>query len=405
MLFKYVALDKTNQQKEGTVEAVTIDSAINAVQSRGYTIMSIDPIDADSGLSSLLNIKFTLFSGVSNKDIVILSRQISTLFQAHVSPLRIFRLLSAEIENERLKTVMNEVVEELQGGSSISRALSSHPDVFTSFYVNLVRAGEESGSLEKSFAYLADYLDRSYEIVSKAKNALVYPAFVVTIFIGVMALMLTLVIPKIASILTESGQELPIYTKIVIGLSDFLVNYIGAILMVVSFGGYGIWRFIRTDVGRRAYDEFMISLPVLGSLQRKLMLTRICDNLATMLSSGISMVQALEVTADVVDNKVYEEILSAALIEVRGGRSFADSIGEYPEIPGVLTQMVKVGEESGSLSEILTTLANFYRREVNNSVDTLIGLIEPAMIVMLGLGVGTLLASVLMPIYNLTNSF
>ncbi len=405
MLFKYVALDKTNQQKEGTVEAVTIDSAINAVQARGYTIMSIDPIDAESGLSSLLNIKFSFLSSVSNKDIVILSRQISTLFQAHVSPLRIFRLLSAEIENERLKTVMNEVVEELQGGSSISRALASHPDVFSSFYVNLVRAGEESGSLEKSFAYLADYLDRSYEIISKAKNALVYPAFVISIFIGVMALMLTMVIPKITAILVDSGQELPIYTKIVMGLSDFLVDYIGFILMVLAFGGYGLVRFIRTDVGRRAYDEFIISVPVLGGLQRKLMLTRICDNLATMLSSGISMVQALEVTADVVDNKVYEEILSAALVEVRGGRSFADSIAEYPEIPGVLTQMVKVGEESGSLSEILTTLANFYRREVNNSVDTLIGLIEPAMIVMLGLGVGTLLASVLMPIYNMTNAF
>lgn len=405
MLFKYVALDKTNQQKEGTVEAVTIDSAINAVQARGYTIMSIDPIDAEGGLSSLLNIKFSFFGSVSNKDIVILSRQISTLFQAHVSPLRIFRLLSAEIENERLKNVMNEVVEELQGGSSISRALASHPDVFSSFYVNLVRAGEESGSLEKSFAYLADYLDRSYEIISKAKNALVYPAFVISIFIGVMALMLTMVIPKITAILIDSGQELPIYTKIVMGLSDFLVDYIGFILMALAFGGYGLWRFIRTDVGRRAYDEFMISIPVLGGLQRKLMLTRICDNLATMLSGGISMVQALEVTADVVDNKVYEEILSAALVEVRGGRSFADSIAEYPEIPGVLTQMVKVGEESGSLSEILNTLANFYRREVNNSVDTLIGLIEPAMIVLLGLGVGTLLASVLMPIYNMTNSF
>jgi type IV pilus assembly protein PilC len=143
----------------------------------------------------------------------------------------------------------------------------------------------------------------------------------------------------------------------------------------------------------------------MGDLQRKLLLTRICDNLSTMLSSGISMVQALEVTADVVDNMIYKEILDAALVEVRGGRSFADSISEYPEIPGVLTQMVKVGEETGSLADILNTLANFYRREVNNAVDTLIGLIEPAMIVMLGLGVGVLLASVLMPIYNMTQAF
>ncbi len=405
MLFKYVALDKTNEQKEGTVEAPTIDSAISAVQKRGYTVMSIDPIDEKSGLKGLLNIEFAVFNSVSNKEVVILSRQISTLFQAHVSPLRIFRLLSAEIENERLRKVMEEIVDDLQGGSSISRALANHPDVFSSFYVNLVRAGEESGSLEKSFAYLADYLDRSYEIISKAKNALIYPAFVIGIFVMVMILMLTLVIPKIAKVLTDAGQELPIYTRMVIGLSDFLVNNVAILLIILSVGGYGGWRFLQTDVGKRAYDEFMISVPVLGDLQRKLLLTRICDNLATMLSSGISMVQALEVTSDVVDNTIYKEILDNALIEVRGGRSFADSISEYPEIPGVLTQMVKVGEETGSLSEILSTLANFYRREVSNSVDTLIGLIEPAMIVMLGLGVGVLLASVLMPIYNMTNSF
>lgn len=404
MLFNYVAIDNTNIQREGTVEAATIDAAISAVQKRGYTVVSIDPANQE-GLAQLLNFKLAVFNSVSNKEVVILSRQIATLFQAHVSPLRIFRLLSAEVENPQLQTIMNTIVEDLQGGSSISRALSMHPEVFSSFYVNLVRAGEESGSLEQSFDYLADYLDRSYEIISKARNALVYPAFVVSIFIGVMGLMLTLVIPKIASILTESGQELPIYTKIVIGISDFLVNYIGLLFIGIAAAIVGLWRFKQTEVGQRTIDEFMISIPYLGDLQRKLLLTRICDNLATMLGSGISMVQALEVTAEVVDNAVYREIMQAALAEVKGGRSFADSIAEYPEIPGVLTQMVKVGEETGSLSEILKTLANFYRREVNNAVDTLIGLIEPIMIVLLGLGVGTLLASVLMPIYNLTNSF
>ncbi len=405
MLFKYIAVDKLEVQKEGTVEAVTIDAAIGAVQRRGYTILSIDPIEEKTGIEALLNIEFSLFNSVSNKEVVILSRQISTLFQAHVSPLRIFRLLSAEVENNKLKKVMNEIVEDLQGGSTISRALAKHNDVFSSFYVNLVRAGEESGSLEKSFNYLADYLDRSYEIVTKAKNALIYPAFVILIFIGVMFLMLTMVIPRIATILTESGQELPIYTLIVIGLSDFLVNNMALIFVALAVGGYGLWRFIGTEVGRRTYDEFIISVPYIGDLQRKLLLTRICDNLATMLSSGVSMVQALEVTADVVDNKVYQEILQNSLMEVRGGRSFADAISEYPEIPGVLTQMAKVGEETGSLADILQTLANFYRREVNNAVDTLIGLIEPAMIVLLGLGVGVLLASVLMPIYNMTTAF
>ena len=319
--------------------------------------------------------------------------------------MRIFRLLSAEIENKYLQNILNKIVEELQGGSSIARALASHPTVFSSFYVNLVRAGEESGSLEKSFTYLADYLDRSYEVTSKAKNALVYPAFVISVFFLVMGLMLTLVIPKVAQILIDSGGELPIYTKIVIGLSGFMVNYIGFILVLVSGAIIGLWQFIKTPVGRRAYDELMISLPYMGNLQRKLILMRFCDNLSTMLTSGISIVQALEVTADVVGNTVYKEIIITALTDIKAGRSFADAISEYPEIPGVLAQMIKVGEETGSLGDIVGTLAVFYRREVNNAVDTMIGLIEPTMIVLLGLGVGTLLASVLMPIYNITGNF
>jgi len=405
MLFNYKAIDSTNINREGTVEAPSVDAAISAVQKRGYTLLSIDEAGSGSGIMGALNIEFTFFQSVSNKEIVILSRQISTLFQAQVSPLRIFRLLSAEVENPLLQSTLNQIVEDLQGGSSISRALAAHPKIFTSFYVNLVKAGEESGSLEKSFDYLADYLDRQYETIAKAKNALVYPAFVIGVFILVMVLMLTLVIPNIAAILTESGQELPIYTKIVIGISDFMVNFIGLILIAIAAGVIGMWKFLQTDVGKRAKDEFIISIPYLGDLQRKLLLTRICDNMATMLGSGISIVQALEVTADVVDNLVYKEIILASLTEVKGGRSFADSIAEYPEIPGVLAQMAKVGEETGSLGNILTTLANFYRREVNNAVDTLIGLIEPAMIVTLGIGVGVLLASVLMPIYNLTSSF
>jgi len=405
MLFNYVAVDKERVQREGTVEAPSVDAAISAVQKRGYTLLSINEVSSGMGLDKLLNMEFSFLQKVSYKEIVILSRQIATLFQAQVSPLRIFRLLSAEVENAKLKSAMSQIVDDLQAGSSISRALGAHPDIFSSFYVNLVRAGEESGSLEKSFDYLADYLDRQYEVIAKARNALVYPAFVVGVFIIVMGLMLTLVIPSIAQILTDSGQELPIYTRIVIGISDFLVDYIGIILIVLAGAGVGFWQFSKTEVGQRTIDEFILSIPYLGDLQQKLLLTRLCDNMATMLSSGISIVQALEVTADVVDNMVFREIIESTLEEVKGGRSFADSISEYPEIPGVLAQMAKVGEETGSLGNILTTLSNFYRREVNNAVDTLIGLIEPFMIVMLGLGVGVLLASVLMPIYNLTSSF
>lgn len=404
MLFTYKAKDKEGQTREGTVEATSVDSAIAAVKDRGYKIVSIDEGEGSGSALSFLSGDLDFFNTVSSKDLVILSRQIATLFEAQVSPLRIFQLLASEMENKELARVLNEMVEDLQGGSSISRAMEKHDHVFSVFYVNLVRSGEETGSLEKTFSYLADYLDRTYEMTSKAKNALIYPAFVIGIFILVMGLMLTQVIPNIAQILVDSGQELPIYTKIVIAISDFMVDYLGLILILLAGGGIGLWYFRQTEPGVRFFDELKISVPYIGELNTKLYLTRICDNMSTMVASGVPMVQAIEVTSQVVDNVIYEEMLLNVLEEVRGGRSFADSLGEYPEIPGVLSQMAKVGEESGSLPEILETLSKFYRREVYNAVDTLISLIEPAMIVALGLGVGVLLASVLMPIYNLTSS-
>lgn len=401
MLFKYKAIDQRNASREGTVEAANIDAAILTVQKQGYTIIAIDPFEKKN---SLLEIEFNWFQRISNKEVVILSRQIATLFEAQVSALRIFRLLATEADNPQLQTILGRIADDLQAGSSISRALGGHPDVFSDFYVNMIRSGEETGSLDKSFMYLADYLDRQYQVVTKARNAMMYPAFVIGTFFLVMGLMLTLVIPRVAQILTDSGQQLPIYTKIVIGLSSFVSNYIGVIIVLLAAAGFALYRFWQTAVGKRTLDEVKISIPYLGDLYRKLYLTRICDNLSTMISSGISMVQAIEVTADVVDNAVYKEILDYTLVEVKGGRSFADTIAEYPEIPGVLSQMAKVGEETGNLGQILTTLSVFYRREVDNAVDTLIGLIEPVMIVALGLGVGVLLASVLMPIYNLTSA-
>lgn len=401
MLFSYKAVDKSSTPREGTVDAQTIEAAIEAVEGRGYTIIAIEPVEKKS---SIFDIEFTLFERVTNKEIVIFSRQIATLFDAQVSALRIFRLLSSESSNPKMQKILTDISDSLQGGSSISNAIARHPDVFSKFYISMVKSGEESGTLDKTFMYLADYLDRSYQVMSKARNALIYPAFVISIFVGVMMLMLTLVIPSVSKILVDSGQEIPIYTKIVIALSDIVSNYF---MLIVLFFGLAVlfyWQFQRTPSGKRVIDEFKLSIPVLGNLYEKLFLTRICDNLSTMLTSGISMVQALEVTADVVDNEVYREIVQNTLVDVKAGKSFADSISEYREIPGVLSQMSKVGEETGKLGDILKTLSEFYRREVNNAVDTLISLIEPAMIVLLGLGVGVLLASVLMPIYNLTGS-
>ena len=399
MLFHYQATDASNTPREGTIDAVTMDVAINSLQHRGYVVSSIEPLNEKT---SIWDIKITFFERVTSKELVIFSRQIATLFEAQVSALRIFRLLAAEAENPLLQKILTEIADDIQGGSSISNALAQHPDLFSPFYVNMVKAGEESGKLDNSFNFLADYLDRTYEVVSKARNALIYPAFVIATFITVMMLMLTLVIPRVTEIIINSGQDIPIYTKAVIALSAFFTEYITFILIFLALAGFALWRFHKSSVGRRAFDEFKLAVPYVGTLYKKLYLSRISDNLATMLASGISMVQALEITSDVVDNEVYREIIQNTIVDVKGGKSFSDALSEYPEIPGVLTQMAKVGEETGNLGSILETLSKFYRREVNTAVDTLINLIEPAMIVLLGLGVGTLLAAVLVPIYNIS---
>ncbi|KKW10793.1 MAG: hypothetical protein UY50_C0026G0020, partial [Parcubacteria group bacterium GW2011_GWA2_49_9] len=341
---------------------------------------------------------------IKAKDIVILSRQISTLFEAQVSALRIFRLLAIEIENPLLRDVLISISDDIQGGSSISKALSKHPRVFSSFYVSMVRSGEEAGKLDTTFGFLADYLERTYEVTSKAKNALIYPIFVIITFVGVMVLMFVTVIPSISTLLTESGQAIPVYTRVVLGISKFLVNYGWLILILLILGGLFAWRFSKTPNGRYTFSELKIRIPYIGSLYRKLYLSRIADNLHTQLSAAIPIIRSIEITAEVVDNAVFESALTVAAEEVKGGSSIADAFGKSRVIPGIMIQMIKVGEESGELGNILETMARFYRREVANAVDTLVSLIEPALIILLGLGVGFLLASVLVPIYSIAGA-
>jgi type IV pilus assembly protein PilC len=316
----------------------------------------------------------------------------------------VFRLLAAEVENKKLGLILSAVGDDLQGGSSISKALARHQDVFSSFYVNMVRAGEESGKLSETFVYLADYLDRTYDVMSKAQNALIYPAFVIVVFFSVMALMLTLVIPKISIVLVDSGQAIPLHTSIVIGFSQFLVRYGIFVLVALVAGGFYVWQFGKTEHGRYILDQVKLTIPYVGDLYTKLYLSRISDNFATMLLSGVPVVQALEITGAVVGNAAYEAVITDVATDVKAGSPISDALGKHQEIPGIMIAMTRVGEETGELGKILSVLAKFYNREVVNAVDTLVSLIEPVMIVLLGLGVGTLLAAVLLPIYNLAGA-
>jgi len=315
MLFQYRAIDQDGHEREGTIEALSEEVAISALQRRALVISAISQAEK----KGIFAREFTFFTGIKNKEVVILSRQIATLFEAQVSALRIFRLLAAEIGNTRLSMMLSTVADDIQGGSPISKALAKHPAAFSIFYVNMVRAGEESGKLSETFGHLADYLDRSYEVVSKAKNALIYPAFVICVFIAVMALMLTYVVPQITAILLDTGQELPIYTRIVIALSNFFINY-GVFLLIalLALAAYG-YRLSRTSEGRRFLNSLELEIPYVGDLYRKMYLARIADNFSTMLISGVPVIESLDITASVVGNAVYATVLKEVGEAVKGG--------------------------------------------------------------------------------------
>ena len=400
-IFTYTALDAEGNERQGTIDAVNMDVAIVALQRRGLVLSGIDPVENKTFFSRRL----AIFERVTNADVVMLSRQITTLFEAQVSALRAFRLLAVEARTPILGEKLTAIGNDLQSGSSISAALARHPDTFSAFYVNMVRAGEESGKLDETFAFLADYLDRNFELTQKARNALIYPAFILMTFVVVMVLMMTLVIPNLASMLAEVGQNVPIYTKIVIGISQFLTRYIFLIIILLVVGAIFLYRFSRTAHGREMLSRARLEAPAIGGIYRKIFLSRIADNLSTMLRSGIQVLRGLEITGLVVGDAVYEKVLTEAAVDVKAGMPLSEALRKHPEIPGIVVAMVKIGEETGNMSKILETMARFYRREVNNAVDTLVGLIEPLMIVILALGVAVLLASVLLPIYNIASSF
>lgn len=401
MLFNYQAIDAIGNRRDGSIEAVNKDLAISSLQKRGYIVSNIAEAATRTPAQLFKKGKIALFDRVSNKDVVFLSRQIATLFASQVSALRIFRMLASEVENHILGEHLRQIADDTQNGSSISKAFAKHPSVFSVFYVNMVAAGEETGKLDQTFNYLADYLDRNYEVATKARNALIYPSFVVLSFVVVMVLIMTVIIPKLSTIISDFGQAVPFYTKIVIWASNFFVNFGPLILAFLIVLGFLLWRFSRTPSGMLTLSHLKLNIPYVGDLYKKLYLARIADNLDTMLGSAIPIVKSLETTAKVVGSVVYENILNEVIIDVKAGSPVSVAFSRHKEIPGILVQMTKVGEESGELGTILKTLAKFYNREVSNSVDTLIGLIEPAMIILLGAGVGFLLTAVLLPIYNI----
>ena len=402
MQFQYKARSPEGESQTGMVDAASLDLAVGSLQKRNLLVLSIEPTEGAVGGGFLSG--FFEFGRVPVKDVVVLTRQLSTLFEAKVPVVETFKILIGETENRTLKRHVSELLDDIQGGLPISQAMARHPEIFSRFYVAMMRSGEESGKLEDIFKFLADYLERSYELGRKARNALIYPAFVLSAFLIVMTLMLVFVIPALSAILLESGQDIPFYTRIIIAFSNFLRNFGLVFLLLLAVAGVILIRYARTGSGRVYFSRALLSIPIFGGLYKKIYLARIADNLHTLLSGGITVVRALEITSEVVENEVYRRILLDSMEAVKAGSMISETFSKYEDIPPLLSQMIRIGEETGKLDYILKSVAGFYRRDVDNFIDNLVSLIEPILILVLGLGVGILVAAVLIPIYNISSA-
>jgi type IV pilus assembly protein PilC len=410
MRFIFIAKNLEDSIVNGYVTAVTRDEAVKILQNKELSVISLNEEKSDSGLNISID-KYVnvggLFDHVSLKDIVNISKQMSALLEAGVSVVKALQLISEDIKKPHLKKVFEIIIQDVKSGKSISTAFGRHKDIFSDFYINLVKSGEESGKMAQAFSYLSDYMDRNYALMVKVRNAMIYPGFVIATFFIVMILVFTMVIPRLAEILNDSNVELPALTQAVLAISNFLINYgvyFGVFLAMIII--YAFMTMRNTQGWNILFDTLKIKFPIIRNIFKTLYVTRIADNIQTLLTSGVSITKAIQITGDVVGNVYYKQVLDQALVDVKGGMPISTSFAKHKElIPSTLSQMLKIGEETGEIGKLMGNIAKYYQRELNTTIDTMVGLIEPLMIVLLGLGVGVLLVSVLMPIYNLAGSF
>ena len=399
MLFNYRAYTQTGELKEGQIEALSQNLAVTALQKQDLFVSSLEPAGWQNKLS-----QWQLWNQVSGREIVLLSRQLAALFAAKASVLEIFRMLAEDTENQSLAEILNQIGDDIQRGVTISDAMARHSQVFSSFYVNMVKAGEESGTLDSILLYLADYQERNHALLSQAKQALIYPALIIIVAVAVMVLTFSIINNYIIDLLQETQEEIPFFTEVVMNVSQFAARYGLWVLVILAFGSWFFFRWLQTSHGRQTLDRMKLDLPVFGPLLKKLYLSQIADTLYTMITSGVQLTRTLEVASEVVNNQIYKDILTEAVTKVRQGETLSQSLARHQEISPAMIQITKVGEETGSLAKVLKTLADFYRRDFIAAMQSALTLIQPVIIVFLGLWVATIMLAIIVPIYTVATA-
>lgn len=399
--FRYKAKNKDQETVEGVVQAAAQTIATGILADQGLTILSLR-IERPNVFGQSLRI----FNRIRGKDLVIFSRQLSVTVSASIPLVQGLRILIVQTSNPRFKMIISEVADDVEGGAKLSAALARHPNAFSKFYVSLVKSGEASGKLDEILLYLANQQEKDYDLTSKIRGAMIYPVFIFVGLLVVGTLMMIVVVPQLTAILQESGGELPLSTRILIGTSDFLTHF-WWLLFSGIIGLSGLFYFIinRTERGRYFWDLFKLRMPIFGSLSQKILLVRFTRSLHTLLAGGVSLSRSLEVVSEVTNNVIYQRLILETKRTVEGGHSIASEFSQSKEVPAMVSQMMRLGERTGRLDEILEKLADFYTREADNMITNLVTLLEPTVMIIMGIAAGVLVSAIILPIYNLAASF
>ncbi len=398
MKFDYQARNKKGEIQSGVIEASSLEAAAALLQKHGLYVTILE----ETAKPPIYARRIKLFERIPVKEIVLFSRQLSIMFQSKVSLVEALRVLASQTGHLDFREKIFKLAEEVEGGTSFSAALAGQEKVFSSFYIAMVKAGEASGNFSESLTYLADHLEREYHFNSKIKGAMIYPIIIVLVAVTVLTLMMLFVVPQMTKILLEAGGQLPLVTEIIIGLSGFLRRW--AWILFPAFAGLLIFlfRYRQTENGKEFFDKFFLKLPAIGPFLKMTYLSRFAENLATLISSGLPIAQSLEITASIVGNTVYQQIILMTQQEVRKGETISSVLTKFPDFfPPMFIQMTVVGEKTGSLDKTLLNLVDFYQKEVGRGLESLLAILEPLLIVFLGVVVGGIMAAILLPLYQL----
>ncbi len=397
MKYIYQARSKEGKIETGTVEASSKEAAALLLQKYNIYVTSL----REQIPRILRTKKWSFLERVSKKDLAIFSRQLALMLQSRVPVTQSLKSLAVQIKKEGFREKVLKISQLVEEGNPLSEAFAGYPDVFSVFYINLVKTGEASGKISESLYYLSDHLEREHDINSQIKGALIYPIFVICVLMVVLVIVMFVVMPKLVGLLKETTSKPPLFTSMMISFYDFLGHSGWIILLALfSFVVFIIYYFT-TKEGKNNYDKLSLKIPFVKDFLKKIFLMRFAENIATLISAGLSINNALKITKDTVDNSVYKQIISETEERVSEGEKISSVLVKYPDFaPPFVVQMVQVGEETGHLDKNLMEIVNFYQKEVKRAVETFTALLEPVLIIFLGIVVALLAISVLQPLYG-----